>query len=35
MPSIDVEFNLSHDIVKRLNTIVSTLKLPYVFVLEK
>ena len=35
MPSIDVEFNLSHDVVKRLNTVVSTLKLPYVgFVAE-
>lgn len=36
MPSIDVEFNLSHDVVKRLNTVVSTLKLPFVgFVAEE
>ena len=30
MPSIDVEFDLPYDVVKRLNTVVSTLKLPYV-----
>ena len=36
MPSIDVEFNLSHDVVKRLNTVVSTLKLLFVgFVAEE
>ena len=30
LPSRDVELSLSHDIVKRMNTVISTLKLPFV-----